>query len=176
MKRVLVIGAPGAGKSTFAKALHEITGLPLYHLDLVWYKENKTRVSRPEFDVQVLEIMKGEKWILDGNFQRTMEMRMKECDTVFLLNYPVEVCLEGIRERVGQKREDFRWVDREVNPELVQKAIDFSRDKLPRTFELLKKYPNKKFIQFKTREESEKYLRELADRTRAKLVQDNVKN
>ena len=158
MHRVLVIGPPGAGKSTFAKALQRITGLPLYHLDLVWYKEYKTRVSREEFDSQVGEILKRDEWILDGNFQRTMEMRVKACDTVFLLDYPVEVCLAGIEERVAKKRDDFRWVDREVNQELVQKVLDFSKDKLPRTHELMKKYPDKNFIIFKTREESERYL------------------
>ncbi len=159
-----MIGSPGAGKSTFAKKLAKITGLPLYYLDLVWYGEDCARVSRDEFDAQVIEIMKGDKWILDGNFQRTMEMRVKRCDTVFLLEYPLEVCLAGIRQRVGQKREDFRWVDREVNPELVQKAIDFSRDKLPRTYELMKKYLDKDFVVFKTRAEAEEYLEELRER------------
>lgn len=162
MKRVLVIGSPGVGKSTFAKKLAKITGLPLCHLDLVWYDEEAKQLPRKEFDVHLVEILKGDEWILDGNYQRTMEMRVKRCDTVILLEYPLEVCLAGLRERVGQKKDDFRWVDKEVNPELMQKAIDFSRDKLPRTYELMKKYLNKNFIVFKTRDEAESYLKELA--------------
>lgn len=162
MKRVLVIGSPGAGKSTFSKKLAKITGLPLCHLDLVWYDEEAKQLSRDEFDVRLAEILKGDEWILDGNYQRTMEMRVKRCDTVILLEYPLEVCLAGLRERVGRKRDDSRWVDKEVDPELMQKAIDFSRDKLPRTYELMKKYPNKNFIVFKTRDEAESYLKGLA--------------
>ena len=106
-----MIGSPGAGKSTFAKALQKVTGLPLYHLDLVWYKEDATRLSREEFDSQLVEILKKDKWILDGNYQRTLEMRLKACDTVILLDYPTEICLEGLKSRLGQKRDDFRWVD-----------------------------------------------------------------
>lgn len=161
MKRVLVIGSPGAGKSTFAKKLAKVTGLPLCHLDLVWYGEDMKQLPREEFDARLVELLRGEEWILDGNYQRTMEMRVRACDTVFLLEYPVEVCLEGIRARLGQKRDDFRWVDREVNLELVQKAKDFARDKLPKTYELMRKYPDKNFIVFKSREEAEEYLREM---------------
>ena len=161
MKKVLVIGSPGAGKSMFAKALHGVAGLPLYHLDLVWYGEDNKQISREDFDLQLVEILRKPEWILDGNYQRTMEMRVKACDTIFLLDYPTEVCLAGIEARVGQKRDDFRWVDREANPELVQKAMDFSRDKLPKIYELMKKYNDKDFVIFKTRGESQRYLERL---------------
>lgn len=158
MKRVLIIGSPGAGKSTFAKALAKKTGLPLYHLDLIWYREDTTRLSRKEFDAGLAEILERDEWILDGNYQRTLEMRMKACDTVILLDYSTEVCLAGLKSRLGQKRDDFRWIDYEIDEELEQKAINFSRDKLPKIYGLMRKYPDKEFIVFKTREEAGEYL------------------
>ena len=97
----MVIGCPGAGKSTFAKRLHEVTGLPLYYLDMLWHKPDRTNIPREEFDARLEEIVRKDKWIIDGNYQRTLELRLKECDTVFLLDYPLEVCLAGAQSRIG---------------------------------------------------------------------------
>lgn len=81
----MIIGCPGAGKSTFGRELAKITGLPLYHLDLIWHRADRTTVSREEFDMRLSEIMKQEKWIIDGNYKRTLPVRLKEADTVFFL-------------------------------------------------------------------------------------------
>lgn len=95
MKKVIVIGSPGAGKSTFARKLKEKTGLPLWYLDMIWHKPDKTNISREEFDERLQEIIRGERWIIDGNYLRTLEVRLQSCDTVFLLDYPLEICLAG---------------------------------------------------------------------------------
>ena len=93
MQKVIVIGSPGAGKSTFARKLRDVSGLPLYYLDLIWHRPDQTNISRDEFDIQLQTILGKECWIVDGNYLRTLEMRLKVCDTVFLLDFPVEVCL-----------------------------------------------------------------------------------
>lgn len=67
MKKVLVIGCPGAGKSTFAHKLSEKTGLPLCYLDMIWHKADRTTISAEEFDTTLSEIMNKDQWILDGN-------------------------------------------------------------------------------------------------------------
>ena len=90
MKRVLVIGSPGAGKSTFARNLRDKTGLPLYHLDNIWHKPDRTTISREEFDERLAAILAKDSWIIDGNYSRTLELRLQYCDTVFLLDYPLE--------------------------------------------------------------------------------------
>ncbi len=109
MKKIIVIGSPGAGKSTFARKLRDKTGLPLYYLDMIWHKPDKTNISKKEFDQRLSEIIACENWIIDGNYQRTIEARLKACDTVFLLDYPLEICLSGAIERVGIKREEMPW-------------------------------------------------------------------
>ena len=88
MLKTIVIGSPGAGKSTFARKLRDVTGLPLYYLDMLWHKPDQTTISREMFDAQLNEILKKDRWIIDGNYQRTLEMRLKACDTVFLLDFP----------------------------------------------------------------------------------------
>ena len=79
MKKIIIIGCPGAGKSYFAKKLHKITKIPLYHLDMIWHKPDKTHISREEFDKILENIFLKEFWIMDGDFSRTMEQNVMTC-------------------------------------------------------------------------------------------------
>ena len=159
MKRTIVIGCPGAGKSTFARRLRDKTGLPLYYLDLLWHKPDRTTVSREEFDLQLGKLLEQDEWILDGNFQRTLESRLKACDTVFLLDYPLEVCLSSVENRIGQVREDMPWVETEFDPEFRQWIVDFQQKQLPQIYELLEKHrDNRNIVIFRSREEADQYL------------------
>lgn len=160
LQKVIVIGSPGAGKSTFARKLRDVTGLPLYYLDMLWHRPDRTTISREEFDAKLIDILMRDKWILDGNFSRTLEMRLKYCDTVFLLDFPVEVCLSGVEFRVGQVREDMPWIENEFDGEFRQFIIDFPKERLPRIYELIEKYrADKRVVIFKSREEAEDYLK-----------------
>ncbi|MFR7992308.1 MAG: adenylate kinase [Lachnospiraceae bacterium] len=162
MNKVLIIGCPGSGKSTFARALRDKTHLPLYYLDMIWHKPDQTTVTAAEFDRQLTTLLCQPQWIIDGNYLRTMELRLKQCDTVFLLDIPLETCLAGAESRIGQKREDLPWVEYEFDREFKQWICDFRSDQLPQIYELLKKYnANKKIIVFKTRQEIDKYIEQL---------------
>lgn len=162
MLKIIIIGSPGSGKSTFARKLRDITNLPLYYLDMLWHKKDRTNISREEFDEKLEKILKKDKWIIDGNYQRTIEMRLKECDTVFLMDYPLEVCLSGAEERVGKKREDLPWIEEKVDEEFKQIIVDFSKNKLPQIYKLLEKYQkNKNIVIFKSREEAEDYIKKM---------------
>ena len=162
MKKIIVIGCPGAGKSTFAKKLNKLYNLPLYHLDMIWNKPDKTTITREEFDNKLDEIFKEEEWIIDGNYQRTLEKRIKEADTIFLLDYSLDVCIMGATSRVGIKRDDMPWIEENLNEKFKQEIISFSQDKLPIIYNLLDKHnENKNIVIFKTREDSEKFLSEL---------------
>lgn len=158
MKKIVVIGCPGAGKSTFARRLREMTGLPLYYLDQIWHKADRTTVSKEEFDAKLREIIRQDSWIIDGNYLRTMENRLEACDTVFFLDYPLEICLEGAKARIGTVREDMPWVETEFDEEFRQWILDFPEDQIPVIYELLKKYETEKeIIIFKSRDEAEKF-------------------
>lgn len=159
MQKVVVIGSPGAGKSTFSRKLRDATGLPLYYLDMIWHRPDKTNISREELTASQEEIMKTPKWIIDGNYLSTMELRLKNCDTVFFLDYPLEVCLDGARVRIGRKREDIPWVETEFDQEFKQWILDFPKDQLPIIYQLLEKYKENRTVHiFKSREEAEHYL------------------
>lgn len=160
MKKVIIIGCSGAGKSTFARKLRDKTNLPLFYLDMIWHKPDKTHISREEFDEKLQEIIQQEEWIMDGNYGRTLEARMEACDTVFLLDVPLEVCLEGAHARIGKEREDMPWQATEIDEDFVQWIKDFPQNEMPLVRELVEKYKHEKeIIIFKSREEAEEYLK-----------------
>ena len=160
-QKIIVIGSPGAGKSTFSRKLRDITSLPLYHLDMINHKPNRTTVSREEFDKQLSEILRTDKWIIDGNYQRTIEIRLEKCDTVFLMDFPLEVCLAGAAARVGTKRDDLPWVEDEFDEEFRQWIVDFPNEKLPQIYQMLEHYKYKTIVIFKSRQEADTYLQKL---------------
>lgn len=162
MNKAIIIGCPGSGKTTFAEKLQKCTDLPLYYLDAIWHKPDKTHIPREEFDQRIAEIFETPKWIIDGNYKRTIEMRMKQCDTVFLFDLPVEVCLQGVTDRVGKKRYDLPWLETELDPEFKQFIEDFPKDTLPYIYELIEKYKDeKRVIIFKSREEADEFIEKL---------------
>ena len=153
MKKVIIIGCCGAGKSTFARRLRDATGLPLCYLDMLWHRSDKTTVTRKEFDASLSEILKKDRWIIDGNYFRTLEMRLKECDTVFLFDLPLAECLAGVETRIGTKREDMPWVEEEFDPEFRDWVLRFPQDVLPKVYALLEQYSNRNIVIFHSREE-----------------------
>lgn len=159
MKKVIVIGCPGAGKSTFARKLRDKTGLSLYYLDMLFHNSDGTSVERKAFDKGLTEILEKDSWIIDGNYNRTMEMRLKKCDTAFLLDYPVELCLESAKSRIREKREDFPYVEQEFDEEFKKWISDFPKNNLPEIYSLLEKYKDKvNIVIFKSREEANAFL------------------
>ena len=164
MQRIIVIGCPGSGKTTFAEKLNKITGIPLYYLDAIWHKPDRTHIDRESFDRRISEIFETPQWIIDGNYNRTVELRLKNCDTVFLFDLPTEICIQGATERLGKERYDLPWIDTELSPSLRQSIEDFPHSSLPRIYELIAKYQaNRQIIVFRSRQQADDYLQNLTD-------------
>ena len=85
MRKIIVIGCPGSGKTTFAERLAEKSGLELFYLDSIWHKADRTHIAREEFDMRLSEILGRDSFIIDGNYSRTLEWRISMSDTVILL-------------------------------------------------------------------------------------------
>lgn len=159
MQKVIIIGSSGAGKSTFARKLRDKSGLPLYYLDLLWHRPDRTTVSNEVFDAQLKELLSRDKWIIDGNYQRTLSVRLNACDTVFLLDFPLDVCLSGVESRIGQARADMPWIETEFDPDFKQWIIEFQNTHLLQIYMLLEQYrETKTVVIFKSRQEADDYL------------------
>ena len=164
MERVMIIGCGGSGKSTLARRLGEKTGLPVVHLDRIWWEPgNWQHLSREEFDERLRAEVEKPRWILDGNFNRTIELRLEKCDTVIYLDFPRLVCLFSWIRRVitnwGHAREDMaqgckEWFD----PEMARWIWKFNGQNRKRYYELLSGTEGKRVYILKSRREVKKFL------------------
>ena len=160
MNRIIVIGCPGAGKSTFASKLASETGLPLYYLDMIWHRADRTVIGREEFDKCLDKLVKEDEWIIDGNYARTLPKRLAHCDTVFFLDLPLEEWIDGAKSRLGRERVDMPWVDNDIDPDFLQWIIDFPREVVPEIEYHLKNF-DKTIIRFHSREEADEFIHSL---------------
>ena len=158
MKKIMVIGCPGSGKSTFSRKLHAVTGLPLYHLDMMYWNTDRTTVEKSVFRARLAEAILKDEWIIDGNYNSTLELRMQACDTVIFLDYPVEVCLSGVKERAGKPRSDMPWIETEEDAEFIGFIKSYNSESRPKVMELLEKYCHKKIYIFHNRDEANGFL------------------
>ena len=164
MERIIIIGSGGSGKSTLARMLGEKTGLPVVHLDQIWWSPgNWKHLEREEFDVLLREELEKPRWIMDGNYDRTLEVRLGCCDTVLYLDFPRIVCLWGWIRRViknwGHARPDMtegctEWID----PEFVKWIWNFNKNNRARYYDLLKHAEGKQIVILKSRRQAQKFL------------------
>lgn len=148
MKKIIVIGSPGAGKSCFSRELTLLTNIELFHMDNLYWHEDKTHISHEELVSKLNDIMTNDTWIIDGNYISTLELRIKEADTIFYLDYPTEVCIEGIKARVGKKRDDIPWVEDELDNDFLKFVETFRTETKPQIESLLENIIIKSCIDF----------------------------
>ena len=159
MRKVIVIGCPGSGKTTFSERLRDRSGLPLYHLDAIWHKPDRSHISRDEFDARLEEVLSGDRWIIDGHYSRTLERRIAACDTVCFFDLPVEDCLSGVLARLGKARPDVPWIDTAPDPRFQAEVEMFPSQQLPVIRELLSRYrEGRTVVTFQSREAADRWL------------------
>ena len=146
MNKILVVGCPGAGKSTFSQKLNKILNVPLYHLDNIWHKSDKTHITRDEFDLKLKEILLTDEWIIDGDYSRTYEIRIEYANTIIFLDYPTKLCLKSAEERIGTKRIDIPFSETTIDQRFKESIINWKEETFPKLKDLLDKYKDKKEI------------------------------
>ncbi|MDR0906867.1 MAG: hypothetical protein LBN00_11995 [Oscillospiraceae bacterium] len=124
--RIIVVGSPCSGKSTLARRLAARTGHTLIHLDMEFHQPNWVPTPRPEWIAKQERLVAGERWIIDGNYNGTMELRFAAADLVIFLDVPRVVCIWRELRRRGTKRSDL--------PDYLEEPPFFSKDH----FEFLK--------------------------------------
>ena len=164
MERILIIGNAGSGKSTFARALAQKSGLPLVHLDQLYWNGCWEHVSKEEFDILLQAELEKPQWIIDGNFNRTLPHRLEYCDHVFFFDMPTWLCLWGITKRLltnyGKSREDMggncpERLDKN-KLELCRHVLNFNKQHRKDYYKLLE---NCNVTVFRSRKQVRKFLK-----------------
>ena len=163
MQRILIIGCSGAGKSTLARKLGEKTGLPVVHLDALFWKPGWVESEREVFDARVLAELEKPAWIIDGNYARTLPVRLEKCDTVIYLDFPRWLCILGVLKRVlttyGTVRPDMpEGCPERFDWEFLKWVWNFNRNNREKTWVQLEKLPAEKVMILKNRREVRRFL------------------
>ena len=163
MERIIIIGCGGAGKSTLARQLGEKLDIPVIHLDRLFWRPGWVQVSPEEFDELHRAEISKDRWIIDGNFGRTIPERLARCDTVIYLDYPRLVCMKNWIGRViknwGRHRADMaegcsEWFD----PDMAKWIWNFNKKNRKRYYELLSTAKDKRIVILKSRRQAERFL------------------
>ena len=163
MERILIIGCSGSGKSRLARKLGQKLDLPVIHLDQLWWTENWQNVTVEEFDSRLAMALNMDRWIIDGNYSRTMGVRLSQCDTVIYLDFSRWACLLGMCQRLlssrGKTRPDmpagcperFSW-------EFVKWIWDFNKNNRVRNYTYLAQAKHAQSVVLKNRREVKAFL------------------
>ena len=166
MERIIIIGCGGAGKSTLARQLGERLNIPVVHLDKLFWKPGWGEMPEDEFDELHRQELAKEKWIMDGNFNRTMQERMARCDTIIYLDFSRFACLMGVVKRVlttyGKCRPDMgEGCPERIDFEFLKWVWNYNRDKRERNYRLLNEAQHAETIVLKNRRAVKKFLSQL---------------
>ena len=166
MERIIIIGCGGAGKSTLAQKLGKKLDLPVVHLDSIFWLPGWVEMEKDAFDKRVRQELRKDKWIIDGNYNRTMPERLQYCDTVIYLDFSRMACLYGIFKRlltnIGKTRPDMGAGCKEkVDWEFVKWVWNFNKNKRERYYRMLNEAEGIETIVLKNRRMVNRFLKEL---------------
>jgi adenylate kinase family enzyme len=167
MQRVAVIGSPGAGKTTFSKKLASRLGIPVHHLDYYYHDDT---FNYPEEKLawrkKVEELTNQPKWIIDGNYKSTFDIRFPRADTIIYLDYPRSLTLRrAVERRVklhGKVRDDMppNWKEK-LTVGLLRFIWSYNKVERSKVYELLKTQEGKNIVILRSPVQADKYLSDL---------------
>jgi adenylate kinase family enzyme len=164
MKRILVIGSGGAGKSTVAARLGQLLKLEVIHLDKFYWRAGWVEPSKEEWLQTVTALTNRESWIIDGNYGGTLELRMHRCDTIIFLDLSRFLCVwrivkRNLRYRRGGRPDMAEGCPEKLDLEFVSWIWNYSRRSRPKVVELIRTHAgDKRVIWLRSKADVERFL------------------
>ena len=163
-RRIAIVGNGGSGKSTLSRKLAAVTGLPVIHLDMIFWLPDWQQMPKDEWVANIEAMTQNESWIIDGNYGGTMETRFSAADLVIFLDINRCLCLYRVLKRRNKNRPDFPdFLEEKPDWEFLKWIWNFSKINRGIILQLHEKYPNVTFVTIKNKKELERYMEEFGE-------------
>ena len=165
MDRIMIIGCGGSGKSTLARQLGQKLGLPVVHLDKLFWHPGWVESTKEEIDAKITAALDEPQWIMDGNYNRTLPLRIRKCDAVIYLDFSRFACLLGVAKRVlttyGTVQPDMaEGCPERFDLDFLKWVWNFNKNKREQYYRLLNEAEGVETIVLKNRRAVRKFLKQ----------------
>ncbi len=165
--RISIVGGSGSGKSTLCNILSKELGLPAIHLDAINYEPNWVEIDKTERDNIILSKAQDDKWVIDGNYNKTLKERFDKADLIIWLDYSTLKQLHGILKRYfttrNSERPEIPGCKERLEPEFVKYVLTYNKKKRPVILDYLKDVPKEKVLIFKHQKDLNAWLKDFTN-------------
>ncbi|HEX8456515.1 MAG TPA: DNA topology modulation protein [Pyrinomonadaceae bacterium] len=164
MRRVLVVGSGGAGKSTFARRLGQLLDVEVVHLDKLYWNAGWVETAKEVWAEKVSELVQRDAWVMDGNYSGTFDIRIPACDTIIFLDMPRRLCLWRVVKRFVQHRGGTRpdmaaGCNEQLRPEFILWIWNYPKRQRTAVLKLMREQAAcKRMIRLRSPAEAERFL------------------
>ena len=165
--RISIVGGSGSGKSTLCNILSKELGLPAIHLDAINYEPNWVEIDKTELDNMILSKAQDDKWVIDGNYNKTLKERFDKADLIIWLDYSTLKQLHGILKRYfttrNSERPEIPGCKERLEPEFIKYVLTYNKKKRPVILDYLKDVPKEKVLIFKHQKDLNDWLKDFTN-------------
>ena len=162
--RISIVGGSGSGKSTLCNILSKELNLPAIHLDAINYKPNWVEIDKEERDKIISNKSEEDKWIIDGNYNKTLQERFDKADLIIWLDYSTIKQLKGVIKRYlktyNKERPEIPGCKERLDFTFIKYVLTYNKKKRPVIVEYLKNMPKEKVLVFKRQKDLNKWVKE----------------
>ena len=163
VKRISIIGGSGSGKSTLANILSKELNIPAIHLDAINFQPNWVRIDKSKRDNIILSKSNDDKWIIDGNYNETLQDRLEKADLIIWLDYSTFAHLKGITKRIyknfNKDKPELPGCKERLNFTFLKYVFSYNKKKRPIILNILKNISQDKLLIFNKQKDLNKWLK-----------------